>query len=102
MGKPAETDRPHLKSLSHSFTLDFVIFCESKEEAERGYRLCEQVLKSLKLAIHPLEPQPSKTKIGWFPKEDLLFLGLRFESKYVFAAKKSKDRFVAKIGEILN
>src|ERR1035438_6559066 len=22
MGKPAETDRPHLKSLSHSFTLD--------------------------------------------------------------------------------
>jgi RNA-directed DNA polymerase len=28
MGKPAETDRPHLKSLSHSFTLDLVILVD--------------------------------------------------------------------------
>ena len=27
MGKPAATDRPCLPSLSHSFTLDFVVLC---------------------------------------------------------------------------
>src|SRR5271166_4327181 len=75
---------------------DFVIMCGSREEAERGYGLCERVLKPLKLAIHPLEPQPSKAKIGWFPKDGLLFLGLRFEGKHVFPAKRSKDRFVVK------
>src|SRR5215510_9303187 len=34
MGKPAATDRRRLKSLSHSFTLDFVILVNgTKEEA---------------------------------------------------------------------
>jgi RNA-directed DNA polymerase len=81
---------------------DFVILCESKEKAELGYKLCEQALQPLKLAIHPLGPQHSKTKIGWFPKDGLTFLGLRFEGKEVFPAKKSEDRFVAKVAEILD
>ena len=35
MGKPAATARPWLRSLSHSFTLDFVGACEDQTEAER-------------------------------------------------------------------
>ena len=35
MGKPAETDRPHLKSLSHSFTLDCNIYVKSKRSGQR-------------------------------------------------------------------
>ena len=34
MGKPAATARPCLRSLSHSFTLDFVVLCNgTKAEA---------------------------------------------------------------------
>jgi RNA-directed DNA polymerase len=46
MGKPAATDRPCLPSLSHSFTLDFVVLCNgTKAEAhamkeELGALLC--------------------------------------------------------------
>jgi RNA-directed DNA polymerase len=36
MGKLAVTDRHSLPSLRHSFTLDFVVFCESKEDAEQA------------------------------------------------------------------
>jgi len=34
-GKPAATDRLHLPSLSHSFTLDFLLCFQYKEDAER-------------------------------------------------------------------
>src|ERR1700687_1919899 len=35
MGKPAETDRRHLKSLSHSFTLDCNIYAASERAGKR-------------------------------------------------------------------
>lgn len=33
MGKPAATDRPRLPSLSHSFTLDLVVFSLTHDKA---------------------------------------------------------------------
>jgi Type II intron maturase len=55
MGKLAATDRPCLRSLSHSFTLDFVLgaIC-SKSEAEEIYRKIETFLADvLKLKVSP-------------------------------------------------
>ena len=39
MGKPAATDRPGLPSLSHSFTLDFIITGSSQELLEKEVKL---------------------------------------------------------------
>jgi RNA-directed DNA polymerase len=53
MGKPAETDRPYLPSLSHSLTLDFVVLCnETKAQAEALREELHDFLKSdLKLNL---------------------------------------------------
>jgi hypothetical protein len=59
MGKPAATDRPCLRSLSHSFTLDFVITGNSKE-------VLEDEVKPLVIAyLQPrgLELSEEKTRI---------------------------------------
>src|ERR1700730_6607368 len=59
MGKPAETDRRSLKSLSHSFTLDFVITSKSKELLEGEIKpLVEHFLQE-----RGLELSPTKTVI---------------------------------------
>jgi RNA-directed DNA polymerase len=39
MGKPAETDRQRLQSLSHSFTLDALAVCEREDDARRFMRV---------------------------------------------------------------
>ena len=44
MGKPAATDRPCLRSLSHSFTLDVAIFCPTHAEAMEAKTLLAQWL----------------------------------------------------------
>src|SRR5262245_3271491 len=44
MGKPAETDRRRLKSLSHSLTLDVAIFCPTHAEAMEAKTLLAQWL----------------------------------------------------------
>jgi hypothetical protein len=59
MGKPAETDRRHLKSLSHSFTLDWVITCKSAAEARAAVAAAGRILKQLGVELHP-----QKTQIG--------------------------------------
>src|SRR3984893_13502349 len=54
MGKPAETDRRPLKSLSHSFTLDFVITGKTKELLEGEVKpLIEQFLRERGLELSP-------------------------------------------------
>src|SRR5437016_2310073 len=54
MGKPAETDRRPLKSLSHSFTLDFIVTGRSKDLLEREIKpLIEQVLREGGLELSP-------------------------------------------------
>jgi hypothetical protein len=48
MGKPAETDRRSLKSLSHSFTLDFVVGNANQFRAELTERM-----QKFQLELHP-------------------------------------------------
>ena len=58
MGKPAETDRRCLKSLSHSFTLDFIIGCELAEDARRIKAVVPK-----RFAKYGLEINAEKTKL---------------------------------------
>jgi hypothetical protein len=54
----------------------------------------------LNLTIHPLEPN-SKSRIGYYPKHGLLFLGVRFEGEAIYPAQQVIARFEAKVEEIL-
>jgi len=91
--------------LEHRFNLvryadDFVVMCESRERAKEAHDLSKATLESLELNIHPLGPE-SKSRIGDFSKEGLMFLGLRFEGRDVFPAKKVITRFEGKVEEVL-
>jgi RNA-directed DNA polymerase len=58
MGKPAATDRLCLPSLSHSFTLDFIVGFQHQDDAE-------QFVSDLRERFHrvPLELHPDKTRL---------------------------------------
>src|SRR5262245_61821118 len=52
MGKPAATDRPRLPSLSHSFTLDFVVLCNgTKAEAHAIKEELKAFLRTMGLTL---------------------------------------------------
>ena len=53
MGKPAATDRPYLRSLSHSFTLDFVIGCALEADARKIMAVLPKQFARYGLTIHP-------------------------------------------------
>src|SRR5919198_3558683 len=53
MGKPTETDRLCLPSLSHSFTLDFIIGFEREDDARRVRVVLEKRLGRFGLPLHP-------------------------------------------------
>jgi RNA-directed DNA polymerase len=52
-GKPAATDRPCLRSLSHAFTLDFIVGFEHRDDAERFWRELRQHMGQFNLELHP-------------------------------------------------
>lgn len=79
---------------------DLVIMCKTREEAFKAYELCEQTLSTLGLQIHPLGTP--KSKIGEFAKDQLVFLGVRFEGKEVMPDHKVIKRFESKIVEVLD
>jgi hypothetical protein len=59
MGKPAATARPYLRSLSHSFTLDFVVLCNgTKAQAHAMKEELGGFLRTLGLTL-----SVEKTKI---------------------------------------
>ena len=59
MGKPAATDRPRLPSLSHSFTLDFVVLCNgTKADAQTMKEELRGLLNNMGLKL-----SEKKTKI---------------------------------------
>src|SRR5262245_6868276 len=71
-GKLAATDRPCLRSLSHSFTLDFVVLCNGrKEEATRMKEELKSVLTQMGLTL-----SEEKTKVTHIT-EGFDFLGYR-------------------------
>src|SRR5215468_12587253 len=65
MGKPAETDRRHLKSLSHSFTLDWVITCKSAAEARAAMDVARRILKQLGVELHPQKTRIVHVRYGF-------------------------------------
>src|SRR2546428_14195831 len=84
MGKPAATDRPCLRSLSHSFTLDFIIGFEREDEARRVRAVLEKRLGRFGLTLHPdktrLLPfwRPSTTQQSGQGPATFDFLGFTF------------------------
>jgi RNA-directed DNA polymerase len=94
------------RMLGHGFNLiryadDFVVMCETPERAQQAHLLGRDILKTLNLEIHGLDEPNSKSRIGNFSKDGLLFLGIRFEGKEVFPAKKSIERLKSKVNDIL-
>jgi hypothetical protein len=79
MGKPAATDRLYLRSLSHSFTLDWVCAFRLQEDAERFFRVLPK-----RLAKFHLQVAPEKTHLCRFSrfhpstKRRFTFLGFAF------------------------
>jgi RNA-directed DNA polymerase len=53
MGKPAATDRPCLRSLSHSFTLDFIVGFDHRDDAERFWSELRARMSTFNLELHP-------------------------------------------------
>jgi RNA-directed DNA polymerase len=81
---------------------DFVVMCRSKEEAQRAYALCLDVLeKKLALQIHHLGDPGNKTRIFRF-LEGFTFLGLEFGGDKIRPSKKAVERFKSRIQEILD
>jgi RNA-directed DNA polymerase len=81
---------------------DFVVMCKTEQDARRAHDFGKMALQTLNLRIHELNAPNSKSRIGYFSKDGLLFLGVRFEGKHVFPAKKATERLEAKVREILN
>src|SRR5215831_6610917 len=65
MGKPAATARPGLRSLSHSFTLDFVMGCELEADARKLMAVLPKRFARFGLRIHP-----TKTTLIAFRRPD--------------------------------
>src|SRR6516165_94845 len=100
MGKPAATDRPPLLSLSHSFTLDFIITGNS-------YELLEHEVKPLVaqfLGERGLELSPTKTHLTSI-EDGFDFLGQHLH-KYagkllIKPARKNIHAFLGHIREMV-
>jgi RNA-directed DNA polymerase len=80
---------------------DFVVMCQTEVHARQAHDFAKLTLKTLGLEIHPLGDPGSKSKIGDFSKDHLIFLGVRFEGKEVLPAEKVIKRFKAKVVEVL-
>jgi hypothetical protein len=52
-GKPAATARPCLRSLSHSFTLDFIMGFEREDDARRVMAVLDKRMGRFGLPLHP-------------------------------------------------
>src|SRR5262245_19340359 len=104
MGKPAATDRRRLKSLSHSFTLDFVIACNgTKAQALTMKEEIKNILGKMGLTL-----SEEKTKITHIT-EGFKFLGYWIEKSIggrgkmaikVSVPQNAIRRFRAKLREI--
>jgi hypothetical protein len=95
-GKPAATDRLHLPSLNHSFTLDFIITGRSKEILENEVK----PLVAAFLKERGLQLSESKTRITHI-SEGFDFLGLHIR-KYngKFLTKPSRANVQSFLAEI--
>src|SRR5262249_4045609 len=105
MGKPAATARPCLPSLSHAFTLDFVVLCNgTKAEAHAMKQELGTLLSTMGLTL-----SEEKTKVTHIT-EGFDFLGYRVIRSIgtkgkmvpkVLVPGKAIKRFRAKVREML-
>ena len=93
-GNPQSTDRLWLPPLNHSFTLDFVIRCQSQEEAEAALAEVEAWTVQHGLALNP-----DKTTVGNCTQagQGFDFLGYRFEGGHRCVRRKSLQALKDKI-----
>jgi RNA-directed DNA polymerase len=80
---------------------DFVVMCETREQVERAHVLCRTLLEQLGLRIHALGEPNSKSRFGYFSKEGLNFVGVRFEGSITTPDPKAIPRFKEKVSLVL-
>lgn len=80
---------------------DFVILCKTREECEKAYEDCCEILKTIKLEIHSLQ-EGKKTKILKIEEDYLTFLSVTFDGKEIYPSIENFDRIKSKIREICN
>ncbi len=107
MGKPAATARCPLPSLSHSFTLDWVITCRTAAEARAAVDAARRILEHLGVELHPQETWIVHVRYGFEflgykikRGERKLYLphgqigsGVRAGALYAYPREKSIRRF---------
>jgi hypothetical protein len=94
IGKPAETDRPSLTSLNHSFTLDVLVLTPTRWTLRRAVRLVNETLAALGLA-----KAPNKTFIGRIAK-GFSWLGYHLGAGRLRLARATWERCAARIGRL--
>jgi hypothetical protein len=104
-GKPAATDRPCLPSLSHSFTLDFVVLCNgTKAEAHAMKEKLKELLSTMGLTLSGEKTRVTHITDGFNFLGYRIIRGLGTKGKMVskvLVPKEAMDRFRHKIREML-
>ncbi|MGC1463788.1 MAG: reverse transcriptase domain-containing protein, partial [Terracidiphilus sp.] len=80
---------------------DFVVMCKTREEAESAHELCKALLEGLGLRIYALDEPKSKSKFGYFSKDGLNFVGVRFEGSITSPDPKAIPQFKKKVTLVL-
>jgi len=80
---------------------DFIVLCKTRDEAERAHLVCRRLLGQLGLQIHALDEPKSKSRFGYFSKDGLNFVGVRFEGSFTSPDPKAIPRFKDKVALIL-
>lgn len=70
---------------------DFVVLCNTRDEAQTALALCDQFLKHLGLRIHPIKTCIVNAWTGF------RFLGFRFNRGFISVSPQAIDRFKDKI-----
>src|SRR6266478_2784671 len=78
MGKPAATDRPCLRSLSHSFTLDMVILVDAHHRHDWLLQAVEQRLREELMVLQVTINEEKSRTVDLARGETFSFLGFDF------------------------
>jgi RNA-directed DNA polymerase len=87
MGKSAATDRHSLPSLTHSFTLDFLLVVKSRRAADRVKASLTRFLQ------HPLKLEINETKSSVGPTTESTFLGFTFQGTRISWSPEAFQNF---------
>jgi hypothetical protein len=100
-GKPAATDRPCLRSLSHSFPLDFLVGTAHRDDAEGFWAELRERVEQFNLELHPEKTRliefgrfaaARRQRRGQGKPETFDFLGFTHITCCLEAVEKSKPQ----------